>query len=66
MPGRRLNEDDKYRLNLLVVDENTPDVLRSSGVLCFVGRRVRGFTWDLISPQKKLTLNPSDRTGKAL
>ena len=63
MPGRRLNEDDKYRLNLLVVDENTPDVLRSSGVLCFVGRSIRGLTWELISTQKKLTLNPSDRTG---
>ncbi|MCZ6809050.1 MAG: hypothetical protein O7D92_04765 [Proteobacteria bacterium] len=44
MPGRRLNEDDKYRLNLLVVDENTPDVLQTSGVLCFVGRWVRGLT----------------------
>ena len=63
MHGRRLCDDDMYRLNSLAVDKNTPDVLRTSGVLCFVGRSVRGLTWELISSQKKLTLNPSDRTG---
>jgi hypothetical protein len=66
MHGRRLNDEDMYRLNLLAVDKNTPDVLRTSGVLYFVGRRLRGLTWEQISSQKKLTLNPSDRTGKAL